>query len=96
MAIFKLFKESRVKTIRNTRDGIKVVIITIMELIIILSIVLLVLILAVRLTVFSAEIKSELKYLNSEIERTKGKERKYYKKYRRRLFWSFLPFVKYK
>lgn len=25
MAIFKLFKESRVKTIRNTRDGIEVV-----------------------------------------------------------------------
>ena len=37
----------------------------------------------------------ELIYLNSEIRRTFGSERKHWKRRRRRLWLSLLPFVKY-
>lgn len=39
--------------------------------------------------------KSELKYLNIEIARTKGREKKHWKKKKRRLFLSIIPFVRY-
>ena len=38
----------------------------------------------------------ELKYLKSEIHRTRGKERERWKRRKRRLLLSLLPFVKYK
>lgn len=38
----------------------------------------------------------ELKYLKFEIQRTKGKERERWKRRKRRLILSLLPFVKYK
>lgn len=41
------------------------------------------------------EFRLELKSLNCEIERTEGRERKYWKKRRRRLWLSLIPFVKY-
>jgi len=41
------------------------------------------------------EFKSELRYLNTEIHRTEGRERKHYIRRRRRLWLSLLPFVKY-
>ena len=41
------------------------------------------------------EFRLELKSLNCEIERTEGRERKYWKKQRRRLWLSLLPFFKY-
>ena len=37
----------------------------------------------------------ELRYLNNEIERTIGAERRHYIRQRRRLWLSLIPFVKY-
>lgn len=37
----------------------------------------------------------ELEYLNMEIKRTDGEERRYYLCQRRRLWLSLLPFIKY-
>lgn len=37
----------------------------------------------------------ELRYINREIERTKGDERKHWLRQRRRLWLSLLPFIKY-
>lgn len=37
----------------------------------------------------------ELRYLNSEIDRTRGAERRYWVWRKRRLWLSLLPFVKY-
>lgn len=45
---------------------------------------------------FLIDFSGELKYLKSEIERSSGHERKYWKKKRRKLWLSLLPFVKYK
>ena len=44
---------------------------------------------------FLKEFSSELRFINREIARTKGKERRYYIRRRRRLWLSLLPFVKY-
>lgn len=38
--------------------------------------------------------RSELDYINSEIERTDGEEQQYWVRQRRRLWASLLPFVK--
>ena len=38
----------------------------------------------------------ELKYLNSEIIRTDGREQRYRKRQRRRLWISIIPFVRYR
>ncbi len=38
--------------------------------------------------------KQDLEYLNSEIRRTKGSERKEWERKRRRLWLSWIPFVK--
>lgn len=37
----------------------------------------------------------ELKYINCEIQRTDGSERRYWIRKRRRLWLSLIPFVKY-
>ena len=37
----------------------------------------------------------ELKYINCEIQRTDGSERRYWIRQRRRLWLSLIPFVKY-
>jgi len=37
----------------------------------------------------------ELKYLNCEISRTKGAEQKHWRRVRRKLWLSLIPFVKY-
>ncbi len=37
----------------------------------------------------------ELRYLNSEVKRTRGEERLHWKSQRRRLWLSLFPFVKY-
>jgi len=44
---------------------------------------------------FINEFTHELRYLNCEIGRTEGDERKYYIRRKRRLWLSILPFVKY-
>jgi len=40
-------------------------------------------------------IRHELRRINLEIGRTSGKEKRYWKRRRRRLIWSILPFVRY-
>jgi len=38
----------------------------------------------------------ELKFINNEISRNRGDERRYWKRRKRKLFLSLIPFVKYK
>ena len=45
--------------------------------------------------IFLNNFSVELKYLNCEISRTKGKERQQWIHQRRRLWLSLIPFVKY-
>ena len=42
------------------------------------------------------DFSKELKYLNSEISRTDGREQRYWKRQRRRLWISIIPFVRYR
>lgn len=44
---------------------------------------------------FINEFSQELKYLNNEIGRTSGEERRYWIYRRRQLWLSLIPFVKY-
>lgn len=48
------------------------------------------------LVTFINDFSSELRYLNNEIERTTGGERRYWKRQKRRLWLSLIPFVKYR
>lgn len=54
-----------------------------------------VIVLLFELAQFINDFSRELRYLNSEIERTTGAERRYYIRQRRRLWLSLIPFVKY-
>ena len=47
------------------------------------------------LVTFINDFSSELRYLNNEIGRTTGAERRYWIRQRRRLWLSLIPFVKY-
>ena len=51
--------------------------------------------LAVVFAKFINGFSRELRYVNSEIRRTDGSERRYWIKKRRRLWLSIIPFVKY-
>ena len=42
------------------------------------------------------DFSSELRYLNNEIGRTDGSERRYWKRQTRRLWLSIIPFVRYR
>ena len=44
---------------------------------------------------FINDFSQELRYLNNEIGRTTGAERRYWIRQRRRLWLSLIPFVKY-
>ena len=44
---------------------------------------------------FINDFSRELKYINCEIQRTDGSERRYWIRQRRRLWLSLIPFVKY-
>ena len=44
---------------------------------------------------FINDFSSELRYLNNEIRRTDGAERRHWIRQRRRLWLSLIPFVKY-
>ncbi len=46
--------------------------------------------------IFINDFSQELKYLNIEIGRTDGAERRYWLRQRRRLWLSLIPFVKYR
>ena len=48
-----------------------------------------------RFAMFINDFSSELRYLNNEIGRTTGSERRYWIRKRRRLWLSLIPFVKY-
>jgi len=63
-------------------------------LIIILGILFLFIIFAV-ISFHVREFSRELKYLNCEINRTSGRERKYWIRKKRKLWLSLIPFVKY-
>lgn len=67
-------------------------------LVIILAVLIGVIFLGLLLIKFAAwvsEFQAELKYLNNEIGRTRGKERKRWIKRRRRLWLSIIPFIRY-
>lgn len=49
----------------------------------------------IRLALTINDFQTELKYINGEIRRTSGKEREHWKKKKRRLWLSLLPFVRY-
>ena len=44
---------------------------------------------------FFNEFYLELRYLNTEIKRTKGAEQRYWIRRRRKLWFSLIPFIKY-
>ena len=44
---------------------------------------------------FLADFSQELKYINCEIQRSDGSERRYWIDRRRRLWLSLIPFIKY-
>ena len=54
------------------------------------------LILFIRAVSYFYDFSQELKYLNNEINRTHGGERRYWLHKRRRLWLSLIPFVKYR
>lgn len=47
------------------------------------------------LVVFLNEFSMELKYLNNEIRRTRGEDRKHWQRQKRRLWLSLFPFIRY-
>lgn len=54
-----------------------------------------IIVLLVGFAMFYHDFMGELKYLNGEIKRTEGNERRYWLRKRRRLWLSIIPFVKY-
>ena len=64
------------------------------NLLITVSAVLIAVLLICRLVLRLAEFKRELKYLNTEIRRTRGSERDYWQKRKRRLWLSVVPFFR--
>ena len=67
---------------------------TIYDLLIAVSAVVMAVLLIFRLALSLAKLISELKYVNSEIRRTRGSERKAWQKKKRRLWLSLIPFYK--
>ena len=53
------------------------------------------LVLLVELCLYIKEFSQELEYINMEIERTEGSERRHWRRRKRRLWLSLIPFVKY-
>ena len=49
----------------------------------------------VGLVLYFNKFSRELRYLNMEISRTTGEDRKYWKKKKQKLLLSLIPFVKY-
>lgn len=60
-----------------------------------IAVVILAIFLLIRLARFLNDFSQELKYINTEIRRTSGSERRYWLYKRRRLWLSLIPFVKY-
>ena len=51
--------------------------------------------LAINLADYITFFRKELRHLNQEIGRTSGREQRYWKKRKRRLLLSLIPFIKY-
>ena len=68
---------------------------TIIYFLIVIMAVFIFVILVVGLILFFQDFSRELKIINCEINRTEGKERKYWIRRKRRLWLSLIPFVKY-
>ena len=67
---------------------------TIYNLLIAVSVVVMAVLLILRLALSLEKLIRELKYVNLEIKRTRGSERDYWKKKKRRLWLSLIPFYK--
>ena len=67
---------------------------TVYYFLIIVFVVLMLALLICRIVIRFERLKRELKYVNLEIGRTSGSERKYWKKKKRRLWLSLIPFYK--
>lgn len=67
---------------------------TIYDLLIAVSVVVMAVLLILRLALSLEKLIRELKYVNLEIKRTRGSERDYWKKKKRRLWLSLIPFYK--
>ena len=62
---------------------------------VIVIVVLVIIALAIKIAFFFKNFSGELKYINIEIGRTDGAERKHWQKRKRKLLLSLIPFVKY-
>lgn len=60
-----------------------------------LVLLLLVPLVTVSFAIFLRDFSRQLAYLNSEIERSEGRQRQHWIRRRRRLWLSLLPFIKY-
>ena len=58
-------------------------------------VLLLLLVAVVRFAMFLDDFFRELRYINIEIGSTRGEEKKYWQAKKRKLWRSFIPFVKY-
>ena len=63
--------------------------------ILIILAVLLLMLAAVRFAIFLQWFRRELRYVNKEIARTHGDEKKHWEKRKKRLLRSLIPFVRY-
>ena len=62
--------------------------------VILLLIIVLIIFISIPIIIFLLNFSKELRYLNLEIGRSTGEERKFYIKQRRRLWLSLIPFVR--
>ena len=60
-----------------------------------IAIIILLILLVCKTCIFIKEFTLEIRYINNEIRRTTGNERRYWIYMRRRLWLSLIPFVKY-
>lgn len=60
-----------------------------------IAVVLVLPLLMTGLAIFINDFSRELKYINCEIHRTSGSERRYWIRKRRKLWLSLIPFIRY-
>lgn len=68
------------------------------QMLIVVAIAVIVILLAlvvIRIAMWFQWFQKELRYLNKEIERTTGEEQKHWKRRKKRLLSSLIPFVRY-
>ncbi len=72
----------------NNQDALLFTLIGILALILLVAMM-------IRLAQFFSDFSHELRYINNEIGRTEGAERKHWIRRKRRLWLSLIPFIKY-